>query len=163
MPPFLNFQTAVRPSLPLPRTIPLYLLVLFAMLIPLLRGADAQAKLPACEWCGATETPADASWSTTTAGHDEPGERLVISGTAYQADGTTPAPSVILYVYHANAEGLYPRRGTETGNGRRHGYLRGWVRTSERGRYRVETTQPGTYPTRTEPARIRVTVKEPGV
>lgn len=129
------------------------------------RGANAQSRggtLPACEWCGADEAPADLGWQATIAGPDEPGEPLVISGTVYRADGTTPAPGVMLYVYHTNREGIYPRRGDETGNGRRHGYLRSWLRTDEQGRYRFSTIRPASYPSRTEPAHIHMTVKVPG-
>lgn len=123
--------------------------------------ADAQP-LPACEWCGADEAPARLSWETRIAGPDEPGEPLVIEGVVYEADGETPAPDVVLYLYHTNAAGVYPRRGDETGNGRRHGYLRGWLRTDEAGRYRFTTIRPGAYPGRTEPAHVHVVVGEPG-
>ena len=128
-------------------------------------GAHAQgrqASLPPCEWCGADEAPADLDWQATIAGPEEPGEPLVISGTVYEADGETPAEGVLLYVHHTNSEGLYPRRGDEVGNARRHGYLRAWMRTDERGRYRFTTIRPGTYPTRAAPAHIHVTVTPPG-
>jgi protocatechuate 3,4-dioxygenase beta subunit len=152
----------------LPRSFPgvtLLLLLLFVAASLPLRGACAQSPepLPTCEWCGATEAPADVDWSTTIAGPEEPGEPLVITGTVYGPNGSTPAPGVILYVYHTNAEGIYPTRGTETGNGRRHGSLRSWVKTDGQGRYRVKTIRPGTYPTRSEPAHIHMTVKPPGV
>ena len=127
-------------------------------------GATAQDRraLPDCEWCGADEAPDSLSWQATIAGPDEPGEPLVISGTVYRSDGETPAPGVLLYVYHTNAEGIYPKRGDETGNARRHGYLRTWLRTDERGRYRFTTIRPGTYPSRSEPAHIHMTVQPPG-
>ena len=150
-------------SRPLPSAVALLLVLFVSASLPL-RGAYAQGSepLPACEWCGATEAPEDVDWSTTIAGPEEPGDPLVISGTVYRPDGSTPAPGVILYVYHTNAEGIYPKRGTETGNGRRHGYLRSWVKTNAQGRYRVKTIRPGTYPTRSEPAHIHMTVKPPG-
>lgn len=119
------------------------------------------AVLPACEWCGAAEAPADLSWQTTIAGPDEPGEPLVITGTVYQPDGQTPAPDVVLYIYHTNEEGIYPKRGDETGNGRRHGYLRSWLRTNEHGQYQFTTIRPRAYPSGTEPAHIHMTVKQP--
>ncbi len=125
-------------------------------------AARGQGGLPACEWCGADEAPADLTWDIRVAGADEPGERLTISGTVYQSDGRTPAPGVILYLYHTNRDGVYPKRGDETGNGRRHGYLRGWLRTDERGRYRFSTIRPRSYPGGSEPAHIHVTVKAPG-
>ena len=57
---------------------------------------------------------------------------------------------------------MYPKRSDETGNARRHGYLRGWLRTDSAGRYRIETIRPGTYPSRDEPAHIHMTVTPPG-
>jgi protocatechuate 3,4-dioxygenase beta subunit len=128
-------------------------------------GAVAQGRespLPDCEWCGTAEAPKQLSWRTTIAGPDEPGDPLVISGTVYQPDGRTPAPDVVLYAYHTNNEGIYPKRGGETGNARRHGYLRGWLRTNERGQYEITTIRPASYPTRTEPAHIHVTLQPPG-
>ena len=115
-----------------------------------------------CEWCGAGEAPANASWECQIAGPDEEGEALVITGTIFHADGVKPASNVVLYVYHTNAQGIYPRRGDETGNARRHGYLRGWLRTGEDGRYRISTIKPASYPTGSEPAHIHAVVLEPG-
>lgn len=73
----------------------------------------------------------------------------------------TPGAGILLYIYHTNAEGEYPTRGDETGNARRHGYLRGWVVTDAQGGYTVRTIKPGSYPGRDEPAHIHMTVKEP--
>jgi protocatechuate 3,4-dioxygenase, beta subunit len=119
-------------------------------------------RLPECEWCGAGEVPADVSWLATIAGKDEPGERLVVRGRVYRPDGKTPAPGVILYAYHTNAKGVYPKKGTETGNARRHGYLRGWMKTDSTGRYEFRTIRPAAYPGGENPQHIHVTVKEPG-
>ena len=136
-------------------------LAALALLGDLACGVAAEP-LPACEWCGAGEAPAAPGWDVRIAAPEEPGEALVLSGTVFVADGRSPAPGVILYLYHTNAGGIYPKRGDETGNGRRHGYLRGWLRTDERGRYRFTTIRPGSYPGGTEPAHIHVVVKEPG-
>lgn len=114
-----------------------------------------------CEWCGAHEAPAQLSSEITIAPTGEPGSRLVLTGTVYEADGATPAGGVLIYLYHTNARGRYPRRGDEAGNARRHGYLRGWVRTGDDGEYTVHTIVPGSYPMRSEPAHIHITVKEP--
>lgn len=115
-----------------------------------------------CEWCGAHEAPQALGPEATIAGPEEPGGRLLLTGTVYEADGETPASGVLLYLYHTNAEGIYPTRGDETGNARRHGYLRGWVVTDAEGRYKVHTIKPGSYPGRNEPAHIHMTVKQPG-
>ena len=123
---------------------------------------DHPDRLPDCEWCGTAEAPEDLSWQTSIAGPEEPGDPLVITGTVYQADGETPAPGIVLYVYHTNSEGIYPKRGDETGNAHRHGYLRAWLRTNQAGQYRITTIRPGSYPTRSEPAHIHMTVQAPG-
>ena len=118
--------------------------------------------LPDCEWCGADEAPPTVSWQTTIAGDGEPGERLIVRGTVYRPNGVTPAAGVILYAYHTNAKGVYPRKGNESGNARRHGYLRGWMKTDSAGRYEFRTIRPAAYPGGTNPQHIHVTVREPG-
>jgi protocatechuate 3,4-dioxygenase beta subunit len=90
------------------------------------------------------------------------GPKLVLSGTIYQRDGKTPAPGVILYVYHTDQSGRYPTKGGEKGWDKRHGYLRGWVRTNQKGEYRFYTLRPGAYPEGGAPAHIHATLKEPG-
>ncbi len=125
-------------------------------------GRGERRPLPACEWCGTSEAPVELDWQTRIASEDEPGEPLVIQGRVLHADGVTPASDVVLYVYHTNAKGVYPRRGDESGNGRRHGYLRAWMRTDSEGRYRFETIRPAAYPGSTEPAHIHAVVQEPG-
>jgi len=60
-----------------------------------------------------------------------PGPKLKVTGTIYQPDGKTPAPNVILYVYHTNQEGIYATRGDETGWAKRHGYIRGWIKNGQ--------------------------------
>ncbi len=139
------------------------------LLIPLLAAChatpDARAQAgdtEPCEGCGAFEAPANLDWTTRIAGPDEPGEPLTVSGVVYRPDGRTPAPGVILYLYHTNARGEYPKRGDETGMARRHGYLRSWLRTDAQGRYRFTTIRPGSYPSRNAPQHIHVTVLEPG-
>lgn len=116
-----------------------------------------------CEWCGTAEAPAEVAWSTQIAADSEPGDRLVVTGQVFEGDGVTPAVDVLLYVYHTNAAGVYPKRGDEVGNGRRHGYLRGWLKTDQSGRYRFETIRPAPYTTHGgEPAHIHYTVQAPG-
>lgn len=119
--------------------------------------------LPDCEWCGAAEAPPEASWRATVAPEGEPGTPLVVSGVVYGPDGTTPAEGVLLYVYQTNAKGIYPKRGDETGNGRRHGHLRAWMRTGADGRYEFRTIRPGSYPLGNNPAHIHATVSGPGL
>ena len=92
---------------------------------------------------------------------DEKGIPLRISGTVYLPDGKTPAPEVILYLYHTNPQGIYATKGDETGWAKRHGYIRGWVKTDKEGHYTFYTLKPGAYPSRTIPAHIHVTILEP--
>ena len=117
-----------------------------------------------CEWCGAQDAPANLSWRTEIAGANEPGERLIMSGTVYEADGVTPAKDILLYLYHTNSSGIYPKN--TPNNGRpswRHGYLRSWLRTGADGRYEFQTIKPEPYPNGTEPAHIHVTISGPGL
>ena len=118
--------------------------------------------LPECEWCGAPEAPAGLTATLIMPTRGEAGERLIVEGTVYRPDGKTPAAGVLLYAYQTNAGGVYAKRGNETGNGRRHGYLRGWLRTGADGKYRIETIKPGSYPSRNEPAHIHMTLQPPG-
>lgn len=87
--------------------------------------------------------------------------KLKLSGTVYQKNGKTPAKNVILYFYQTNRKGIYPKKGDEKGWGKRHGYLRGWVKTNSVGHYTIYTFRPGAYPNRNTPEHIHITVKEP--
>lgn len=143
-----------------------HLAIAFSTLIPLAVtlpvAAQGAASLPACGWCGAPEAPTSLGPAATIAGPDEPGRRLLITGRVLQADGRTPAPDVLLYIYHADARGAYSRRGGETGNGVRHGHLRGWLRTGPRGEFRISTIRPAPYPSSAEPAHVHVTLTPRG-
>ena len=85
----------------------------------------------------------------------EPGQRMVIEGTVRNAQGATAA-GVIVYAYHTDATGIYPKGST------RHGRLRGWARTDEKGNYRFDTIRPGAYPDRENPEHVHMHVIEPG-
>lgn len=104
--------------------------------------------------------PASLAWQTMIPAGGEPGESMEISGTMFQKDGKTPAAGVILYVYHTDAGGLYEPAPRQTA-ARRHGRLRGWMKTDERGRYNFRTIRPASYPGRTIPAHVHPIVKEP--
>ncbi len=92
----------------------------------------------------------------------EKGTKLAVNGVVYQADGKTPAANVVLYLYHTNQKGIYPKKGDETDWAMRHGYLRGWLKTNEKGEYKFFTLRPAPYPNSSAPAHIHVTIKEPG-
>jgi protocatechuate 3,4-dioxygenase beta subunit len=91
---------------------------------------------------------------------NEPGPKLIISGTIYKKDGRTPAPGVILYVYHTDQNGNYAKRGSDTG---RHGYIRGWIKTDADGKYKFYTLRPASYPNSKIPQHIHPIVKEPNL
>ena len=89
------------------------------------------------------------------------GPKIILTGTIYLQDGITPAEDVILYIYHTNQDGIYPTSGNETGWAKRHGYLRGWIKTGSDGKYTFYTLKPRTYPSRSAPAHIHPVILEP--
>ncbi len=91
----------------------------------------------------------------------EPGERLVISGAVYKADGKTPWADAILYAYHTDSTGHYSKEGIEKGFQKWHGRLHGWCRTDARGRYEIRSIRPGRYPDNSMPAHIHCAIKKP--
>jgi protocatechuate 3,4-dioxygenase beta subunit len=105
--------------------------------------------------------PSNPNWSTVIADTNEPGEPLTISGTIYRPDGKTPAAGVMLYVYHTDSTGRYSPAPNQD-KSRRHGHLRGWMKTDEQGRYLFNTIRPAAYPNRTDPQHIHPLIKEEG-
>ena len=89
------------------------------------------------------------------------GPRIEISGFIYKRDGKTPAADVVLYVYHTDQTGIYPTKGDEKGWAKRHGYIRGWVKTGKDGFYKFYTLLPASYPNSRNPKHIHPTIKEP--
>lgn len=126
--------------------------------------ARARGDLYNCEGCeGVSERPANAmSWRARIGPVNEPGEPMRIEGRVYEVDGRTPAADVIIYAYQTNAAGLYANGTTETEWSRRHGRLRGWVKTDAQGRYAFDTIKPAPYPDRSLPAHVHFTILEPG-
>lgn len=104
---------------------------------------DAVVKLP------------DATWQDK--------KPLGINGIVYKADGKTPAPGVVLYIYHTDETGHYTAKAGATGWEKRHGSIRGWMRTNEKGEYKFVTLRPAPYPGHSDPAHIHIIVKEPGL
>ncbi len=108
---------------------------------------------PNCEWCGARDAPDSVSSKAVLAAADEQGERISIAGTVFAADGKTPAPNTLIYLYHTDIYGIYGRRGEHS-----HGRYRAWVLTDSRGQYQFETIRPASYPDSTIAAHIHMTV-----
>jgi catechol 1,2-dioxygenase len=80
------------------------------------------------------------------AGADEPGDRLILTGTVLAPDCRTPLPGALIEVWQANHEGIYdtvaPGNFTEVTSF----HMRGMLQTDESGRYEIETIMPGRYP-----------------
>lgn len=105
--------------------------------------------------------PRELSWSTALAKQGEPGTPMTISGVIYLQDGKTPAPNVILYVYHTDSKGIYSRGPNQT-EGKIHGHLRGWMKTDGSGRYQFRSIRPAGYPDGKAPEHIHPLIKEDG-
>ena len=116
-----------------------------------------------CEGCeGIFEgMPSSMSWETTIGTASEPGEPTEIDGIIFHRDGKTPAANVILYVYQTDTKGFYTPSEGAAGNARRHGHLRGWMRTNAAGEYKFRTIKPSPYPNANAPAHIHPIIKEP--
>jgi len=128
-----------------------------------LSSTDRNSVGGGCEGCDLmfVEIPSIIKSDVTLVAETEPGEKLEISGTIYKADGKTPAPNVILYVYQTAKSGRYEPSPNQTGEVRRHGRIRGWVKSNQKGEYKFLTIRPGNYPNADIPAHIHPTIKEP--
>lgn len=77
---------------------------------------------------------------------NEPGERLVLTGTVLSGDCRTPLPGALIELWQADHAGVYdtskPGNFTEVTSF----HLRGMLYANERGQYEVETIMPGRYP-----------------
>ena len=113
----------------------------------------AGRSLAAEETCRPTESEilgpfyrSGAPFRAQLAGPDEPGDRLVLTGTVFGPDCRTPLPETLIEVWQANQAGLYdtnkPGHFTEATTMR----LRGMLYTNEKGQYEIETIVPGRYP-----------------
>lgn len=112
--------------------------------------------------CYFANMPASLGSIMAICGEEEPGERLLITGTIYKSDGKTPFPDVVLYTYHTDNKGIYSKKGGETGVQKWHGRLHGWCRSGQDGHYEIHTIRPASYPKSTAPAHIHAAVKIPG-
>jgi protocatechuate 3,4-dioxygenase beta subunit len=108
-----------------------------------------------CDWVY-DGMPATLASNARIAPATEPGASLVIEGVVSTPRGA-PAAGVIVYAYHTDDSGIYPRARNQ------HGTLRGWARTDAQGRYRFDTIRPAAYPGRAVPEHVHMHVIEPGV
>jgi len=93
----------------------------------------------------------------------EPGEPMRITGTVFKPDGTTPAAGIVVYAYHTDAKGAYPKLLGSHNVEIRHGKLRGWATTDAQGRYTFESIRPASYPGTSIPQHVHLHVIEPGI
>jgi protocatechuate 3,4-dioxygenase beta subunit len=107
--------------------------------------------------------PASIDAVDTSAGWQEPGQKLIVKGRVFQIDGRTPAAGITLYYWQTDHAGLYSFREGMPEGARRHGHIRGWLKTDAEGRYTLYTVRPAPYPKSNIPAHIHMVVKEPGM
>ncbi len=119
-----------------------------------------------CENCAAVyESPVPfekLSWVDTLPDFNEPGPKMMISGIIYRQDGKTPAKDIVLFIYHTDQNGNYSNKNKEKGWAKQQGYIRGWMKTNEKGEYKFYTLRPASYPNSTAVQHIHPTIKEPG-
>lgn len=105
------------------------------------------------EGMGAIDAPGNVSWKTVLAKDTDEGEPMIISGTVFQTDGKTPAPDVLIYLYHTDMYGIYGRKGES-----KHGKFRGWMLSDAKGRYEFRSIRPASYPNTTFAAHVHMTL-----
>jgi protocatechuate 3,4-dioxygenase beta subunit len=99
----------------------------------------------------------------TSAGWDEPGQKILIKGIVYKHDGKTPAADVIIYYWQTDNNGYYTQKSGMNESAKQHGFIRGWVKTDVRGNYAIYTIRPAPYPNAAIPAHIHPSIKEPNI
>ncbi len=96
----------------------------------------------------------------TSDGWSEPGQKLLVSGKVLHLNNT-PAADVLIYYYHTDQKGYYAPGNKKDAGSRKHGRLRGWIKTGSDGTYSLYTNRPAQYPGNKIEAHIHVIVKEP--
>lgn len=140
-----------------------------ALALPLTFGCRSSAQIPSNDlleklkvnakqetsddYWGARHAPADVGWRTRLSTDADKAEKILITGTIFLADGKTPAPNTLIYLYHTDVHGIYGR-----GSEPRHGRYRGWMLTDSKGRYEFESILPASYPNSTIAKHIHMTL-----
>ena len=107
--------------------------------------------------------PSNIHSTDTSPGWYEKGQKLLITGTIFEIDGRTPAANIIIYYWQTDNNGYYsPINGMDE-NTKRHGHIRGWVKSDENGKYSIYTIKPIPYPNENIPAHIHTSIKEPAI
>ena len=97
----------------------------------------------------------------TSPGWNEKGQKLILTGTVFQIDGKTPAPDVIIYYWQTDNNGYYTPMPGMNEKAKKHGHIRGWVKTGANGQYTIKTIRPAPYPNEQMAAHIHLSIKEP--
>jgi protocatechuate 3,4-dioxygenase beta subunit len=97
----------------------------------------------------------------TSPGWNEKGQKLIVTGTVFHLDGKTPAKDIIMYYWQTDNYGTYSLKAGMDERTKRHGHLRGWVKTDVNGNYTIKTIRPAPYPNDVMPAHIHLSIKEP--
>ncbi len=96
---------------------------------------------------------------------NEPGQTLIVRGTVYAPDGTTPVPGLQLNVHHTDSMGYYcmlpsPERDRTLPRDNcpdsppNTARIRATLTTDAQGRYEFHSIKPGAYPNRRDAAHI---------
>ena len=107
--------------------------------------------------------PKNISSIDTSSGWNEKGQKLIITGTTFQLDGKTPAPNVVIYYWQTDNNGYYSPKAEMDEKAKKHGHIRGWVKTDANGKYTIKTIRPAPYPNDILPAHIHLSIKEPDI
>ncbi len=103
------------------------------------------------------------SSSYSPAYHENNSGNLLIKGKVFHRDGMSPAKNIIVYYWHTDETGYYTSKEQQTQDAKRHGYIRGWVKSDEKGNYSIYTIIPKAYPKLNTPAHIHLSIKEPTI
>lgn len=87
---------------------------------------------------------------------------LLASLVLSSCNGQT-APNIIVYYWQTDNNGYYAPATDQDPRTKRHGHIRGWIKTDNDGRYTLYTIRPAPYPKEDMPAHIHLSIKEPGI
>lgn len=128
-------------------------------------GTGFRNKAPVGGGCDGCELmfigmPAEINAVDSSPGWKEKGQGLMISGKAVRMDGVTPVAGVIIYYWQTDHNGYYsPGPGMDERT-KRHGHIRGWMKSDANGNFSLYTVRPAPYPGEEMPAHIHLSIKE---
>jgi len=99
----------------------------------------------------------------TSEGWNEKGIKLLVRGTVFKQGGKIPCPNVIIYYWQTDHKGYYSPGEDMDDLAKRHGHIRGWVKSDQNGKYSIYTIRPAPYPNDSMPAHIHISIKEPDI